>query len=83
MISYSCNRIPTLNYQLISKLTWNKRKENPITDEDLQKIANEYKDIHTKACYLEHQLITLSEENKRLAHENNFMLKLINEKENV
>ena len=41
----------------------------------------EYKRVFDQLCDVERALITVQEENKRLKYENEFMLKLINSKE--
>lgn len=50
-------------------------------NEDILQIVNETHSIFRCLQNADYELITLREENKRLKHENEFMIKLINLKE--
>lgn len=44
--------------------------------------VSKYQRLFNILCSVDNYVITLREENKRLQHENEFMLRLINEREN-
>ena len=47
----------------------------------LDNICNAYRDLDRKYATLYHQVISLVQENQRLTHENDFMLRMINERD--
>lgn len=51
-------------------------------NDDLLEIVNATAEIFRELQYADYELITLRQENLRLKHENEFMIKLINSRDN-
>ena len=59
------------------------RQKNPPTRDDILEVMGMVTRIHEAAQRLDTKVSFLTEENTRLRHENEFMLKLINQREDA
>lgn len=54
-------------------------RDKKVSRDDFMELLSNYSDVFNKIQSADSHLITLTAENQRLRHENEFMLKLINE----